>query len=366
MASLVERHGWYYAQFYAKHQIPQKKQVPLSTRTRRTALTLLRRMENDVALGLLDPWRMDHAAHVPVLRTLSEATAAFLDAKAHLRPDTVRCYASVLRLFAQHLAAELLRVPDVPLAALTPLHVQSFLSALTAGDVTRKTYLRQLRVFSSWLVKHKALKSDLTTDVQVRRVPDRFPKYFTPDDLARLLVLLHASPLHAWLADVVEVTAYLGLRLGEVCALRWGAVDFEARTLLVANSDGFATKSGKERVLPIPDAALVVLRRRHAEDDQARHREAFVFHAGGGEGLKKMSVSHLFTKYRRKAALAEDLSFHALRHTAASWLMMNGASIEAVRLYLGHSSITVTQKYAHLSRSVFAEQIHAAFRNVRT
>lgn len=356
MASLIQQRGLFYAQFFAKHQSPQRRQIPLHTRTKKTALILLRRLEDDYALGRFDPWALKEAAPIQ-LSTVADAVAAFLDTKAHLRHDTVRCFRSVLGLFLAFLGEK------KPLAALTSAKVADFLATRSTGDVTRKNYLRHLRVFSRWLVAQEAVPKDFTAEVKVRRVPDRFPKYLTPEELDVLLGLIRSSRHHGWLGDVVEVTAFLGLRLGEVCALKWEAVDFHRGCLTVANGADFTTKSGKERTLPLPERALRVLADLKTTRNPATPKE-YVFLTRNGARLNKDNLSHLFTRYRREAGLSDEISFHALRHTSASWLMMNGASIEAVRLYLGHSSITVTQKYAHLSPHAYAEQITSAMGKV--
>ena len=59
--------------------------------------------------------------------------------------------------------------------------------------------------------------------------------------------------------------------------------------------------------------------------------------------------------------LPETVNFHTTRHTCASWLAQNGCGVEAIRLYLGHSSVRVTERYMHLSPDGFASQIKAAF-----
>ena len=65
-------------------------------------------------------------------------------------------------------------------------------------------------------------------------------------------------------------------------------------------------------------------------------------------------VAKVFKKYAKKAALSEQVHFHSLRHTFASWLVQDGVSLYAVQKRLGHSSISVTQVYSHLQ----PEQLH--------
>lgn len=73
-----------------------------------------------------------------------------------------------------------------------------------------------------------------------------------------------------------------------------------------------------------------------------------VFSFPDGRGLKVGYVGHRFKKFIRKAGLSEEIHFHSLRHTGATWLVQNGVSIYAVQKLLGHSNISVTQVYSHL------------------
>ena len=355
MATLVKQKDWYYAQFYDRDRRPQRKQIPLRTRTHKTALKLLIALEDEVARGERDPWaRAEDAEPAVTYRTLGEAVEAFVRAKAHLRPASVFSYRTILRLFARDAGG------SFEVERVRTKHVAGFLERAQIRDVTRKTYLRHLRVFFRWLVAAGTLKGDPTTAVKLRRVPDRFPRFLSPDYLDRLLGAIRRGGRDRWMLPVVEATAYLGLRLGEACALRWDHVDLERGRLTVANTDTFTSKSGRERTIPIPARPLAILRELQ---DEGRD-DGPVFVSGRGNPIYPNLLSRRFCEYRRLAGLVDGVSFHTLRHTAASWLMMNGASIEAVRLYLGHSSVTVTQKYAHLSDDAYAQQVVAALHDV--
>jgi len=354
MAALLNRNGWYYAQFYDRTRTPKRKQLPLHTRTRKTALRVLAKLEDQVAEGKLDPWAttVDPGLASSSIVTLGEAIAAFLAAKAHLRPAGLSSYATRLRLFERHVGAGL------PLASLQSSHVAAFLNAAAVRDVTRRGYLMHLRVFFRWGVRIGALSSDVGGDVHLRRVPERAPCFLTPQELTHLLSTIRKGGRDGWMVPVVEATAFLGLRLGEACALTWQSVDLERARLTVSNTDTFTSKSGKERTLPLAPRPLAILQTLRAE--RTPSDPPHVFLSSRRNGVYPNLLSRRFCLYRRSAGLPEGLTFHSLRHTAASWLMMSGASIEAVRQYLGHSSIAVTQRYAHLSDASYFEQVSGA------
>ena len=75
-----------------------------------------------------------------------------------------------------------------------------------------------------------------------------------------------------------------------------------------------------------------------------------MFHFNQRKGSRSY-IDHKFSDYRRAAGLQEDVTFHSLRHTFATWLVQRGVSIFEVQKLLGHSDIKVTQIYSHLAAS---------------
>ncbi len=231
-----------------------------------------------------------------------------------------------------------------------------------ANDVTRRSYVRRLSTFFRWLVERGDLESDPCRKVRLRRVPLKFPRALTEEQVDHLIKTIEvgaankhsAKGLTLWLRDLVEFTVFTALRLSEVCSIRWRHVDLDGRTLHVANGDDFQTKSRKDRRIPLSRRPCEVLRRVMPADP-----EAFVFTIRG-QRLRPHYVSTRFKQMARRAGLGQT-RFHDLRHTGCSLLAQRGASIEAIRLFAGHSSVTVTQQYMHLSRDVFATQVIDAF-----
>lgn len=131
-------------------------------------------------------------------------------------------------------------------------------------------------------------------------------------------------------ADVVRFAALTGLRRGEILRLTPEMV-VEGAVVLDAQ-----TKSGRPRVVPLPPQARTIARRRLPwRITPAVLRDQF--------------------EAARKAAGLPEVRMHDLRHAFASWAVKGGASLAAVRDLLGHSSLAVTSKYAHLSRPDLAK-----------
>jgi len=362
MASLIQSKGSYYAQFFDASRRPKRKQIPLKTKRRRVAERAFRRLEDEYALGQFDPWAPSEPERDAPPRTLGKAYDAFMGSRANLRPHTLAKYESVVGLFVRELGE------GVDIALVQPKHVQSFLDARDRRAITKKTYATTLSPFFNWAVEVGAADSNPVCGIRLERPPAKFPRYLSRSDVDLLVTMVqreaetnpHVSKgTCLWIIPVIKVNVYLGLRAGELCNLRWEDVDLNRGRLVVRNRDGFSTKSGKERTLPISDRPREVLQELAQAAIQPEGR---VFRVSSTSGaLRVPYLSRRFKRYVRLAGLPDDISFHTTRHTSASWLAEAGCSVEAIRMYLGHSSVIVTQRYMHLSPDALGDQVRRAF-----
>jgi integrase len=140
-----------------------------------------------------------------------------------------------------------------------------------------------------------------------------------------------------------------GLRYGELCELRWYDVDLNNGRVNVRRSCylGYVTtpKGGREREIPLSSQTIKLLREhRHLKGELVFCKE------DGSRRRYDGSMNALKTLCRR--ANMRPLSWHVLRHTFASHLVMRGAPLKTVQELLGHATIEMTMRYAHLSPEV--------------
>jgi len=149
-----------------------------------------------------------------------------------------------------------------------------------------------------------------------------------------------------WRAMIV-VAAKAGLRIGELCALRWEDVDFDAGVLTVQRSAwrGIVgtTKSGKSRTIPMCKTMVRSLR-----DHRQLSSGELIFSRRSGAILTQDSCRRPLDRAACRADIPH-LGWHVLRHTFASHLAMRGVSMRVIQQLLGHASIEMTMRYAHLS-----------------
>lgn len=352
MASLSKQDGRYYLKFYDEARRPRRKTLSLKVRTKDAASRLQLKLENDYALGRFDPWTDDPFTYdrTPVrtqVSTLRAAYDAFMLTRAGCRTTTRDHYRWCLEPFVTFLG------DDFPTKQLTWQLVLAWLDSTGAGVQSRHTYLSRIGIFCRFLVEEGVLKADVSKKVPLEDPPDKFAqKLITESDLDRIVALAQRSRV-PYVADLAVVAFSLALRLGEVCAMKRSWVNLEARRLTIVQSDGFATKSGREASKPIPERALAVLAKRCdrlGADD-------YVFRNTKGRPLEPKQTSKMFKKLVRRAKLPEAYTFHGLRHGGISKAVAGGASIEAVRRFASHAKTDMTMRYVHLLDDQYADQV---------
>ena len=182
---------------------------------------------------------------------------------------------------------------------------------------------------------------------QVREIQ---PAFFTKTEFQSLLTAI----LDPDFRELCKCAVLSGLRLAELTALQWTAVDFVQKVIFVQNSETFTTKSRKNRVVPMSQQMwrMLAVRKESAGCELVFHRN--------GQRLKEDFVSKTFKRGVRLAGLNERFHFHTLRHTFATWLVQSGVPIYEVQKLLGHSSVKITEVYSHLA----ASELHSAVNRI--
>lgn len=154
---------------------------------------------------------------------------------------------------------------------------------------------------------------------------------------------------------MVAVALATGLRQDELLHLEWSDVNLDRRLITVHRGRQGTVKSGKVRHVPILDSVLALLRVRALK----RGGGVLVFPSparGGkarGRVRDKAGVREIFKPALRRAGLDESLRWHDLRHSMASHWMMDGGDIFKLSRILGHATVAMTMRYAHLAPTAF-------------
>lgn len=222
-----------------------------------------------------------------------------------------------------------------------------------AGTVNR--YLAALsHAFTIAVREWGWLESNPARDVSNLREPRGRVRFLSDDERARLLVACSQSSddrLHA----IVVLALSTGMRQGEILGLRWRDVDVAVGRIILEH-----TKNGDRRAVPLAGPAL------HLLEERAKVRRIdcdWVFPPI--RGTARPSFNRKPWVEALETAGIDDFKFHDLRHSAASYLAMNGASLVEIADILGHKTLAMVKRYAHLSeqhtRGVVASMNAAIF-----
>jgi integrase len=237
---------------------------------------------------------------------------------------------------------------NIRLSELNTSQIESFIThRIKTGSIYcgRKDIVN-IKACFKWAVKNNYLAKNPADDIKKVRAPEKLPKFFTEVEFKKLLTVIDNQVIK----DIVQIALNTGLRQAELIDLRSNQIDLD-RWLIILNNQNYLTKSKKIRLVPMNKIVKEILTNRIRNNN-----DEFVFKINDVKVYQDYLV-HKFKKYVIAADINPELTFHSLRHTFASWLVQRGVSIYEVSKLLGHSSVQVTEIYAHLKQENLREAV---------
>ena len=216
-------------------------------------------------------------------------------------------------------------------------------------DTTTARKVASIKSFFGFLSENSIITEDPTESLGSPRVGRTLPKFLSEEDVASLLDTAYKSGSNEGQRDAVimELLYATGLRVGELVSINLQDVDLSEAYIRCMG------KGSKERLVYLHSKALEELRRYLRESRIAllghRRSESALFVNHRGERLTRQWVWTILKTYAQKAGIDQNITPHTLRHSFATHLLQNGASLRHVQELLGHSSISTTQVYTHLT-----------------
>jgi len=283
------------------------------------------------------------APRIPELQSALDRFMEVLVFEAGLADATLEAYGADLRRYLEELDDRGLEAPADILREDILDHMQSLRDqGLSARSVAR--HLSAIRRFHAFMLEEGIADSDPSAGFDAPRLERRLPKFLTGEEVERLLAAPDlAQPTGIRDTAILELFYSCGLRVSELASLPMGDVNLEESELRVRG------KGSKVRLVPLGTAALrktlAWLEIRGSLDPKA----STLFISTRGQRMPRQSIWKLVKQHARKVNITKDLTPHTLRHSFATHLLDHGADLRAVQEMLGHSSITTTQIYTHVS-----------------
>jgi integrase len=200
-------------------------------------------------------------------------------------------------------------------------------ATLSPASVNRE--LACLKHMLNKAVEWEMLETNPAKKVRLLRENNQRLRYLTHDEVQRLY---SCSANH--LKPIILTALFTGMRKSEILKLKWGDVDFSRGIIFVRDS-----KNNEAREVPMSDRLTETLY-------SLNHNSPYVF--ASDKGKPHTCIKTAFQNAVKRAKI-KDFRFHDLRHTFASHLAMRGIDLIAIKELLGHKTISMTLRYAHLS-----------------
>ncbi|MBW8809119.1 MAG: tyrosine recombinase XerC [Lysobacter sp.] len=282
------------------------------------------------------------------------AVETFLD---HLRVER-RMSAHTLDAYQRDLSALWLWAEESgrgEVMALQAEDLRAFIAAERRRGLTPKSLQRRLsacRSFYLWQVKQGHLAASPAAAIRAPKAPRKLPQVLDPDEAKVLVEVPTDVPLGLRDRAVLELFYSSGVRLSELCALRWRDLDLD---------DGLVTvlgKGSKQRIVPLGSHARAALREWRASTGAGN--DAQVFPGRGGGPITPRAVQLRIRQLAQRQGLFKRVHPHLLRHSFASHILESSGDLRGVQELLGHADIATTQIYTHLDFQHLAKVYDAA------
>lgn len=231
-------------------------------------------------------------------------------------------------------------------------HIIQFLQTLKEKDRSTASISRMIssiRSFHQFLTNDQIVSTDVSIHIEIPKKGRTLPDVLSVGEVEKLLDIKEDSPLSIRNKAMLELLYATGLRVSELINLEMNDIHL---------SMGFVRsvgKGSKERIVPIGKVAIEAMETylRHARPVLVKKNphETKLFVNHHGKPISRQGFWKLIKKIAREQGLNKEVTPHTLRHSFATHLLENGADLRSVQEMLGHSDISTTQIYTHVSKT---------------
>ncbi len=268
-----------------------------------------------------------------------QAFLSYLQVERRMSAHTLDAYQRDLAALSQWCEAH--DVADVQ--ALGGDQLREFIAAEHRRGLSAKSLQRRLsacRSFYAWLLKNNVIDTSPAAGLRAPKAPRKLPQVLDADEAVQLVELPTDAPLGLRDRALLELFYSSGLRLSELCALRWRDLDMSSGLVLVHG------KGNRERSVPVGTHALAALQAWRKDSAGSGDKPVFPGRAGGP--LSQRAVQIRIKQLAQRQGLFKNVHPHMLRHSFASHILESSGDLRGVQELLGHSDIATTQIYTHL------------------
>lgn len=269
----------------------------------------------------------------------------YLQYEKKLSKNTLLSYKDNLKKFALFFNGK-------DLLNLTTDEIRDFLYDKNIVARTRAHYLTVINSFYNYLVSENIIKNNPVQTIKLPRLPKKLPEFLTIEEVDKLLNIVPTKIYDYRNIAMMETLYATGIRVSELVNMKISDIDFHECFIKIFG------KGSKERIVPINESAYNALKN---YIDNYRifllktKPSEYVFINNFGNKISRQGFFKILKKLCKDAGINKEVSPHTLRHSFATHLLNNGANLRVIQTLLGHSNITTTQIYSHLSNESLKE-----------
>lgn len=228
--------------------------------------------------------------------------------------------------------------------------IKKYITYLKKNNISNKTIAHSISCFKSFykfLIINKTVNNNIMESVESPKQTKSLPKVLSIEEVNKLLDIKPENDFDYRNKAMLELMYATGLRVSELVNLKLSDIDLNMAIVKVMG------KGSKERIIPIGDYAIASLKEyilNHRNNMIKRNINDYVFINNHGKCLTRQGFFKIIKQEAKIKNIKTDFSPHTLRHSFATHLLSYGADLKVIQELLGHSSISTTQIYTHISK----------------
>lgn len=277
---------------------------------------------------------------------------SYLEVEANYSENTIRSYENDLNKFEEYYKKK-------DLLKITSKDIDKFIQTL--NDLAPSTVshnISSLKTFYSYFLKLGRISANPTDGIKSPKLGIHLPTYLTIDEINKLLDIEVTDVFSSRNKAILELMYATGLRISEVITLEFKNIDYEECIVRVMG------KGSKERIVPINDYAIKYLKDyidNYRPELVKNEINNYIFLNNHGRMLTRQGIFKMIKNYASIKGIKKTIGPHTLRHTFATHLLENGADLRVIQELLGHSDISTTQIYTHLTNEALHNEYKKYF-----
>lgn len=284
----------------------------------------------------------------------------YLRVERQYSAETIKAYRSDINQVLDFLNVE---DEQKDILAMDQLDVRVYLAKRYEANDSSRTIARKvssLRAFFQFMIRNELTDNNPFADVQLKKAGQHLPRHFFEAEMKKILAYVETGQKPQDMRDrlIIETLYDAGLRVSELANLKLSDVDLTNRIIMVTG------KGNKMRALPYGDYLAAAFKQylqnaRPVLLADKTEAQGYVFLNQKGEPLTAAGIEYILKKIASAAGITQAVSAHMFRHTFATDLLNHGADLRSVQSLLGHSNLSTTQIYTHVT----TQDLQKSYRN---